>query len=135
MDRVAGCDLLDGALSLERFDGDLRFQRCAELPSVLSHVCLIRQRKSTLGPCPNFGEYLKLKNVERRTLSPFHDLNSPLPETKSLVWNSLILYSPRICFHSRSKESHFFRDATAAATVGNVVSVGFPATVEIGGKR
>src|SRR5215471_1158291 len=58
MDRVAGCDLLDGALSLERFDGDLRFQRCAELPSVLSHVCLIRQRKSTLGPCPNFGEYL-----------------------------------------------------------------------------
>jgi len=58
MDAVARRDLLNGTLSLERFDRDLRLQLRAELPSVLSHVCLIKQRKSTLGPCPNFGEHL-----------------------------------------------------------------------------
>src|ERR1051326_2212942 len=53
MDAVTRRDLLNCSLSLERFDRDLRFQLGTEL-SVLSHVCLLRQPKSTLGPCPNF---------------------------------------------------------------------------------
>src|SRR5215468_7951271 len=57
MDAVTRRDLLNGSLSLQSLDRDFRFQLGTEL-SVLSHVCLIRQRKSTLGPCPNCGEYL-----------------------------------------------------------------------------
>src|ERR1051326_1574480 len=64
MDAVTRRDLLNCSLSLERFDRDLRFQLGTEL-SVLSHVCLLRQPKSTLGPCPNFGEYLKPRQLVR----------------------------------------------------------------------
>src|ERR1051326_1569527 len=64
MDAVTRRDLLNCSLSLERFDRDLRFQLGTEL-SVLSHVCLLRQPKSTLGPCPNFGEYLTFQKVSR----------------------------------------------------------------------
>src|SRR5215831_17691704 len=59
MDAVTRSDLLNGSLSLNRLNSDLCFQCRTELPSVLPHVCLIGQLKSTLGPCPNFGEYLR----------------------------------------------------------------------------
>src|SRR5215467_4811610 len=65
MDAVAGGDLLYCPLSLNGFDRDLGFYCRAKLP-VLPHVCLLRQLKSTIGPCPNFGEYLIQFSRKRR---------------------------------------------------------------------
>jgi hypothetical protein len=39
---------------------------------VLSHVCLLRQPKSTLGPCPNFGEYLTVSKKTDRDFEFHH---------------------------------------------------------------
>jgi hypothetical protein len=80
MDAVTRRDLLNGSLSLQSLHSDFGFQLGAEL-SVLSHVCLLRQQKSTLGPCPNFGEYLTCPNFGEYLRNPKN-----LPEKSKIRW-------------------------------------------------
>jgi len=100
MNAVTRRDLLNGSLSLQRLDRDFGFQLGTEL-SVLSHVCLLRQLKSTLGPCPNFGEYLILSCYAGKVIScvafsianekkPIAELNFEIQYGKTVFPNSIL---------------------------------------------
>src|SRR5215831_2625068 len=58
MNSVAGRQFLNCPLALDRFHGDFRLECCGVLLPLSLHVSSIRQRFSTLGPCPVFGVQL-----------------------------------------------------------------------------